>query len=147
MRADVLVRSGLDIGLGSLVGSKPAFINATRSFLVGDQDVPFSSGEVVIEILEDVPRDDDVVLGCRHLVEKGYHLALDDYLWQGDGDPLLRLASIVKLDILALTPLQLAEGPSTRAFVGGPPATLLEPVPTPVEQGNRRISRAGSHSE
>jgi len=110
MTADVLVRSGLDIGLGSLVGAKPAFINATRTFLVGDQEVPFGSGEVVIEVLEDVPRDDEVVLGCRRLVEKGYQLALDDYVWQGDGDPLLGLASIVKLDALALSSLQLAEG-------------------------------------
>lgn len=109
MTADVLVRSGLDIGLGTLVGAKPAFVNATRAFLVGNHEVPFPAGAVVIEVLEDVPRDDEVINGCRRLVEKGYELALDDYAWRGDKDPLLDLASLVKLDILALPAPQLAQ--------------------------------------
>jgi hypothetical protein len=42
MTADILVRAGLDIGLEALVGSKLAFVNVTRSFLVGQHEVPFS---------------------------------------------------------------------------------------------------------
>ena len=41
MTADVLVHAGLDLGLESLVGAKLAFVNATRSFLVGEQEVGF----------------------------------------------------------------------------------------------------------
>ncbi|HET6875356.1 MAG TPA: hypothetical protein VFH70_11280, partial [Acidimicrobiales bacterium] len=40
MTANVLLGSALDIGLDNLVGSKLAFVNATRSFLVGEQEVP-----------------------------------------------------------------------------------------------------------
>jgi EAL and modified HD-GYP domain-containing signal transduction protein len=40
MTADVLVRAGLDVGLSSLVGNKPAFVNATRAFLVGEHELP-----------------------------------------------------------------------------------------------------------
>jgi len=109
MTADVLVRSGLDIGLGSLVGTKLAFVNATRSFLVGEQEVPFAPEQVVIEVLEDVPRDAEVLAGCRRLADRGYVLALDDYVWRGEGDPLLGLASIVKLDVLALSSPELVE--------------------------------------
>lgn len=109
MTADVLVRSGLDIGLGRLVGAKLAFVNATRSFLVGDQEVPFAPEQVVIEILEDVPRDEEVLAGCQRLAQRGYTLALDDYVWGIGQDPLLELASIVKLDVLALTAAELAE--------------------------------------
>jgi EAL and modified HD-GYP domain-containing signal transduction protein len=108
MTADVLVHAGLDLGLERLVGGKLAFVNATRSFLSGEQEVPFSPRQVVIEVLEDVPRDTEVLAGCRRLVRNGYTLALDDYVW-GDDDPLLRLASIVKLDILALARDQLVE--------------------------------------
>jgi EAL and modified HD-GYP domain-containing signal transduction protein len=108
MTADVLVRAGLDVGLRSLVGSKLAFVNATRAFLVGEQEVPFPARQTVVEVLEDVAHDPEVVAGCRRLVRSGYTLALDDYLWEGDDDPLLELASIVKLDVLALTPPQLA---------------------------------------
>jgi EAL and modified HD-GYP domain-containing signal transduction protein len=109
MTADVLVRSGLDIGLGGLVGTKPAFVNATRSFLVGDHELPFSPEQVVIEVLEHVPRDAEVVAGCQRLAQSGYTLALDDYVWEGNQDPLLELASIIKLDVLALPSTELAE--------------------------------------
>ena len=109
MTADVLVHSGLDIGLQSLVSNKLAFVNATSSFLAGEQEVPFSPRQAVIEVLKDVPRDPDVLAGCRRLVKNGYTLALDDYVWGNDDDPFLDLVSIVKLDLLTLTPAQLEE--------------------------------------
>ena len=83
--------------------------NATRSFLVGEHEVPFSPRQVVIEVLEDVPRDPDVLAGCRRLALAGYALALDDYVWGRDDDPFLELVSMVKLDVLELTPAQLVE--------------------------------------
>jgi len=67
----------------------------------------------VIEVLEDVRREPEVVAGCRRLVDSGYRLALDDYVWEQD-DPLLALVSIVKLDVLALTPAQLEYAVSQR---------------------------------
>jgi EAL and modified HD-GYP domain-containing signal transduction protein len=109
MTADVLVRAGLDIGLANLVGAKLAFVNATRSFLVGEPAVPFSPRQVVIEVLDDVPRDPEVLAGCRRLAVNGYVLALDDYVWGRDDDPFLELVSMVKLDVLELAPAQLVE--------------------------------------
>jgi EAL and modified HD-GYP domain-containing signal transduction protein len=108
MTADVLVRAALDVGLESLVGNKYAFVNATRSFLVGEQEIPFPPQQTVVEILESVAHDDEAVEGCRRLLAQGYTLALDDYVWTADDDPLLELVSIVKLDVLALSPRQLA---------------------------------------
>jgi len=108
MTADVLVHAGLDVGLSSLVGNKLAFVNATRAFLVGEHEFPFPASQTVVEILEDVRRDPEVVAGCHRLADNGYRLALDDYVWEEDDDPLLDLVSIVKLDVLALTPVQLA---------------------------------------
>ena len=63
----------------------------------------------MIEVLEDVPRDPEVLAGCRRLAQNGYALALDDYVWGNDDDPFLDLVSIVKLDVLELGPAQLAE--------------------------------------
>ena len=120
MTADVLVRAGLDLGLASLVGSKLAFVNATRSFLVGEHEVPFAPSQAVIEILEDVPRDAEVLAGCRRLVSKGYTLALED--------PLLELVSIVKLDVLTLTHAELADAARQCAIFGAEP--LAEKVET-----------------
>jgi EAL and modified HD-GYP domain-containing signal transduction protein len=107
MTADVLVRAGLDIGLQNLVGNKLAFVNATRPFLVGEQEIPFPPEQTVIEILENVAHDAEAVDGCRRLSAQGYTLALDDYDWTDPDDPLLDLVSIVKLDVLALAPAQL----------------------------------------
>ncbi len=118
MTADVLVRAGLDVGLSSLVGAKLAFVNATRAFLVGEQELPFPAPQTVVEVLEDVAHDPEVVSGCRSLVDSGYTLALDDYVWEDDDDPLLELASIVKLDVLTLTPAQLAHAIERRAGFG-----------------------------
>ena len=53
MTADVLVHAGLDVGLRSLVGDKLAFVNATRAFLVGEQELPFPPSQTVIEVLEE----------------------------------------------------------------------------------------------
>lgn len=109
MTADVLVRAGLDIGLENLVGHRKAFVNAPRAFLVGAQDVPLAPEQTVIEVLENVARDDEVVGGCRRLAQAGYALALDDYVYSPGDEPLLELASIVKLDLLALPGDRLAE--------------------------------------
>jgi EAL and modified HD-GYP domain-containing signal transduction protein len=109
MTADVLVRAGLDIGLENLVGQRKAFVNAPRAFLVGAQDVPLAPDQTVIEVLEDVAHDDEVVDGCRRLAQAGYDLALDDYVYSPGDEPLLEMASIVKLDLLALPGERLAE--------------------------------------
>ncbi|HTV11203.1 MAG TPA: HDOD domain-containing protein [Acidimicrobiales bacterium] len=107
MTADVLVRAGLDLGLGNLVGNKLAFVNATRPFLVGEQDIPFPPEQTVIEILAGVAHDAEAVSGCRWLVSEGYRLAFDDYDWNGPDDPLLEFVSIIKLDIQSLSKAQL----------------------------------------
>lgn len=101
MTADVLVHAGLDSGLRALVGTKPAFVNTTRSFLVGDNEMPLSPEEVVIEVLGEVQVDSEVLAGCRRLVRSGFTLALDGYASEAD-DALLDVVSIVKLDVLRL---------------------------------------------
>jgi EAL and modified HD-GYP domain-containing signal transduction protein len=55
---------------------------------------------VVVEVLESVQVDADVVAACETLVESGYILALDDFVYDPTYDPVLRLATIVKVDVL-----------------------------------------------
>ncbi len=106
MTADVLVRACLDLGLGSLVGDKLAFLNTTRTYLVGGQEIPFPPRQTVLDIVEEVTADAEVVAGCRRLVQNGYTLAADGRS-QGAGDPLLEVVSIIKLDVSALSPAEL----------------------------------------
>ena len=55
MTADVLVRAGLDMGLGDLVGDKAVFVQAPRPFLVGDLEFPLPPRQTVIEIAQTWP--------------------------------------------------------------------------------------------
>jgi EAL and modified HD-GYP domain-containing signal transduction protein len=109
MTANVLVRAALDVGLGTLVGSKMAFVNATRGFVLGQSEFLFPPRQTVIEIPQDMPRGPEEVAGCRLLAQNGYTLALDHYVWDDDDDPFLQIVSIIKLDVLVLTPQQLVD--------------------------------------
>src|SRR5215212_4910756 len=58
--ADVVVKTFADFGLDAVVGSKLAFVNLPRGFLVGTSPLPFAPEQVVLEILEDVAGDPEV---------------------------------------------------------------------------------------
>ena len=118
MTADVLVRAGLDVGVADLVGDKRVFVKAPRPFLVGDLEFPLPPRQTVIEVVQDVARTPEVVAGCRHLVQNGYALALDHYVWDDDDDPLLDMVSIIKLDVLSLTTTQLSNAVSHNSKFG-----------------------------
>lgn len=106
MTADVLVHAGMDMGLNQLVGSKLAFVNTTRSYLVGENEIPFPPRQTVIDVLADVPRDAEVVAGCRRLAQNGYTIAADGQP-EGGPDPLLDLVSMIKVDVLGVLPERL----------------------------------------
>lgn len=89
--------------VADLLGGGLGFVNLTRSFLVGELPVPFSPGGAVLEVLETVEIDDEVVAGTRRLAEQGYPVALDDFVWSNAAEPLLEIASIVKVDVLGQT--------------------------------------------
>ena len=99
--AHVLVNTFLELGLDTLVGSKGAFINLTRDFLLQDYSLVFPADRVVLEVLEDVVVDDDVLAALRNLSAQGYIIALDDFCYQEHLRPLVELADIIKIDVLA----------------------------------------------
>jgi EAL and modified HD-GYP domain-containing signal transduction protein len=86
---------------------------------------------VIVEILEDVPADDEVVASCRELRRRGYTLALDDFCFEAGREALIDLVDIVKVDFRATQPEQRARWASER--VGRRPAYLAEKVETEAE--------------
>jgi c-di-GMP-related signal transduction protein len=97
-----VVLGALSIGVDRLVGRARIFCNADRGVLVGETPLTLPPSRTVIEVLETVVIDDDVVAGCRALVEAGFTLALDDFVWAPGVERLLELADIVKIDLLAV---------------------------------------------
>jgi EAL and modified HD-GYP domain-containing signal transduction protein len=64
----------------------------------------FPAEKVVVEILEDVPATEDIVKCCLQLAQTGYTLALDDFVYDKNLQPLIELAAIIKIDF-RLTPM------------------------------------------
>lgn len=87
----------------------PAFINFSQQMLESNSLPLLSPREVVIEILEDSRATPALISAARRLRKAGYKLALDDFIYQPEFDPLLELAHIVKLDVQAMDRKQLVE--------------------------------------
>ena len=96
---DVIITSYIEIGLDKLAGPNLAFINITRDFILNHDMLPPPSRQLVLEILENVEADDEVVLGVKDLIEKGYNIALDDFDPNSSQRRLLQFAHYVKIDV------------------------------------------------
>lgn len=106
--SQVIVSTFAQFGVRSLVGPGLAFVNVTRAFLTGELPLPFEPDRVVLEILEDVVPDQDVIAGCRRLVDAGFTLALDDLVPDDPRMVLVDLVSYGKLDLQRSRPEDLA---------------------------------------
>lgn len=105
----VLTGSFMTIGMERLAGAKPAFVNFTRDLLLKKIPTLFSPKKLVVEILEDIAPEPDVIAACRDLAAAGYQLALDDFVYRAELAPLVKLASIIKIDIRLSPPDEVAE--------------------------------------
>jgi EAL and modified HD-GYP domain-containing signal transduction protein len=107
--SSVIVDSFMEIGLDEIVGEHLAYLNVSRDFLMSVRPLPLPPGRVVLELLENQAIDDELLTVLRELVADGFTLALDDFRHTPESEPLLELASIVKLDVLALDEEELLE--------------------------------------
>ncbi|PCH60360.1 MAG: signal transduction protein [Gammaproteobacteria bacterium] len=110
--SDVIVNACLEIGLNRVVGDRLAYINITRDFIVKHNEFALPKQNIVLEILEDIECDNEVLAGLKELKEKGYTLALDDFILRDNNHSFLQYADIVKLDIRAYNEQSLASAVS-----------------------------------
>ena len=96
----VMINAFTEFGIREVAGDRLCFINLTREFLAGRLALPFGPEQVVLEVLETVEIDDEVIEGITSLAERGYRIALDDFVWGSGHERLFGLASYVKLDLL-----------------------------------------------
>lgn len=101
---DEATRATLDrsliMGLDVLCDGRRAFVNCTRDTLIKGLVTLLPPSSTVVEILESVPPDPDVLAACRSLKERGYLLALDDFVADDPREPLAGMADIIKVDML-----------------------------------------------
>ena len=95
---NVIVTAFSDIGIDEITGGKKAFVNFTTDLVLEETPYILSSNILVVELLEDVKPTDSVIRACKNLKKRGYLLALDDFIYSEEHEPLLDLADIVKID-------------------------------------------------
>ena len=107
--SQVINHTFMEMGVDRVIGNKIAFINLTKNFILTDDPLPFTQDRVVLEILEDVVVTDEIIEAVKKLVDQGYIIALDDFIFDESLRPLVKLSKIVKIDLLALTDDELRE--------------------------------------
>ena len=98
--ASVIANSNLLFNLEEMTGNTKAFINCTRRVLLEDLMTTLPRQRAVVEVLEDIEPDEALIAACRRLKTQGYTLALDDFVYHKNFEPLLDLADIIKVDFL-----------------------------------------------
>ncbi len=98
----VITDTILEIGLNEVVGSDKAFINFTAQNLLEKTPLHLPKDRIVIEVLEDVVVDSKIINNIREFSEQGYTIALDDFVFTPEWVPLIELADIIKLDVMAM---------------------------------------------
>ena len=126
--ASVIADSITLFDLQTLTGHARAFINVDELALRLGAPRLLPPDRIVIEILESVKPTDEIVGICRELRQGGYIFALDDFLGDRNLQPLVDLASYLKVDFTLLD----AEGRKRVAqqFSGNGAALLAEKVET-----------------
>lgn len=96
--SQVLSGSFFTFGMEKVSGGKRTFINFTQDLLVRRLPMMFPSRNVVVEVLEDVTPTPEVITACQDISSHGYSIALDDFFYRSELDPLIALADIIKFD-------------------------------------------------
>lgn len=102
--ADVVFNSFFNIGLEQISEGKSVFVNFTENLLKSELPLCFPPNTLVIEVLENINPTKEIVDICKLLKQKGFRIALDDYILNEDHPhtyDLLKYADIIKVDIQA----------------------------------------------
>ncbi len=99
--SQVIADSLLVFGMEKLTAGCKAFINVTSDVLLARSVLLLPPKFVTVEILETVKPDKEVLAACLELKQKGYEIVLDDFVYRDELQSLMKLADIIKIDVLA----------------------------------------------
>jgi len=108
LATDTVLHALIGVGVSRFAGGGVLHVDFPRHFLLDALHDLFEPGTLVVE-LRDVGRGDELTLAaCERLVRAGYRLALEDFVFSEGCEPFLRLAEIVKIDVLGRPTAELA---------------------------------------
>jgi EAL and modified HD-GYP domain-containing signal transduction protein len=99
----LLLNSYFTFGMDNLIGKNKAFINFDKHLIMHDVAQLLDQKSVVVEILETVEPDQAFIDKLVKLKEKGYTLALDDYVLGSAQEEIVDVVSLVKVDFMENT--------------------------------------------
>lgn len=129
--SQVIINALMEIGLEQIVGKHPAFFKLTRNFLLEQELGIFAAESTIFEIPNDIDVDDELVAAVKGLKDRGYPIALDNFVYREELLPLLRLAEIVKVDTSRLDETGIRKHVDMLKKVGA--KVLAQKVETPEE--------------
>ena len=104
-KATASVLGGLfENGIDSITGGKKAFVNFDYDSLFTESIELIDPDKLIIEVVEDIKVDNALIDRLLELKEKGYKIALDDFVVDVGDKGLVPISDIIKYDIIA-TPL------------------------------------------
>ena len=98
--SSLLSSSFFTVGIEKISGGKMAFINFTEELLLQGTPTMFPAKSIMVEVLEDVNPSEAVNEACFSLIEEGYSLALDDFVFSEEWLPLVKAAKVIKIDFM-----------------------------------------------
>lgn len=127
----LLANTFFTIGMDTLAGGRKSFINFTQNLLEKKVPLLLPKETTVIEILEDVKPGPVLLEACAQMAAAGYTIALDDFVYMPELDPLIAIANIIKFDF-RLTPKE-AIDTDLKQLSGNNLCLLAEKVETHAE--------------
>ncbi|MEA3286993.1 MAG: HDOD domain-containing protein [Candidatus Marinimicrobia bacterium] len=94
----VINNSFYNTEFGSLTSGKKSFINFTTQLILDEMWRVLPKQQVVIEFLENIKPTAEIITAAEMIKSQGYTLALDDFEYAPELEPLIELADIIKVD-------------------------------------------------
>jgi len=102
-----VIADGFGLAFSGMDKHKKAFINFPQRLLLDETVYALPREICVVEVLETITPTLEMITALTNLKSRGYTLALDDYVGQPGYEEVIRLADIVKVDLLGMSPEQL----------------------------------------
>ncbi|MEO6771553.1 MAG: HDOD domain-containing protein [Kofleriaceae bacterium] len=129
--ATTMLTAFVEMGLDTLVGALPVWVNLPADFLLGRYPLPMPPERTVIEVLEDVPVTPELVTALEAFAADGYKIALDDFVLTDETRALVPLATYIKVDVLHVEKDEIKRQFDGLAHLG--PTMLAEKISTHAE--------------
>ncbi|MGL4193105.1 MAG: EAL and HDOD domain-containing protein [Vibrio sp.] len=98
----LIVENFLSIGTNPQIARSRCFINFPHKSLLRRLPLTLPREQIVVEILETCQPTDELLVAVQELRQRGYLLALDDFVYSPAWERFLPYVHIVKLDIMAM---------------------------------------------